>query len=110
MSPEQLSLIRVESQANMFRSSSFNSILQTKDHLSHASPLSVVPDVEKSSGWKRLFGIKKREPIKDKVKTTYEAWVSSRVAMTSRMTFFNDRLLSPDIVRAMAICKVSLFI
>ncbi|KAG1179631.1 hypothetical protein G6F70_001073 [Rhizopus microsporus] len=103
MSPEQLSLIRVESQANMFRSSSFNSILQTKDHLSHASPLSVVPDVEKSSGWKRLFGIKKREPIKDKVKTTYEAWVSSRVAMTSRMTFFNDRLLSPDIVRAMAI-------
>lgn len=105
MSSDQLSLIRAESQTNLFRSTSFNSILQTKDHLSHVSPLSVVPDTDEQedSGWRRMFN-KKKEPIKDKIKN-YEDWAASRVAMTSRMTYFNDRILTPDIVRAMAICK-----
>ncbi|KAG1057382.1 hypothetical protein G6F46_000537 [Rhizopus delemar] len=101
MPPAQLSLIRAESQTSLFRSTSFSSILQSKDHLSRASPLSVVPDTEKS-GWKQMFGKSKEEPIKDKIKT-YEAWASSRVAMTSRMSFFNDRIIPPDLVRAMAI-------
>ncbi|KAI7899122.1 Alpha/Beta hydrolase protein [Cokeromyces recurvatus] len=32
-----------------------------------------------------------------------EAWASSRLAMTSRMSFFNDRIITPDLMRAMAI-------
>ncbi|CAO3688045.1 unnamed protein product [Rhizopus stolonifer] len=100
MSPDQLALIRAESRTDLFRSSSFNSILQTKDHLNHVSPLSVVPDTEKSGGlWTRVFG-SKQEPVKDK---NHDDWAFSRVAMTSRVTFFNDRIISTDLMRAMAI-------
>ncbi|RCH86716.1 hypothetical protein CU098_006540, partial [Rhizopus stolonifer] len=106
MSPSQLSLIRAESNTNLFRSSSLDSLWQTKDHLSHASPLSVVPDLEKKQSlWRRALGIKptrkqsvadRAHPIRTKIQTK-EAWASARLAMTSRMSFFNDRL------RAMAI-------
>ncbi|KAI9280414.1 Alpha/Beta hydrolase protein [Sporodiniella umbellata] len=102
MSPNQLALIRAESRTELFRSKSFSSILHTKDHLNHISPLSVVPDrKEKSKGvWQRLTGRSKETPATD---TEDDAWASSHVAMTSRVTFFNDRIVSTDLMRAMAI-------
>ncbi|KAI8380152.1 Alpha/Beta hydrolase protein [Blakeslea trispora] len=112
MSSSQLSLIRAESNTDLFRSSSLDSLWQTKDHLSHASPLSVVPDLEKKQSlWRRALGIKpsrkqsvanRAHPIRDKIQTK-DAWATARLAMTSRMSFFNDRIISPDLLRAMAI-------
>ncbi|GAA5808805.1 hypothetical protein MFLAVUS_002202 [Mucor flavus] len=112
MSTSKLSLIRAESNTSLFRSGSLDSIWQTKDHLSHASPLSVVPDLEKKQSlWRRVLGIKptlqqrmadRAHPIRDKVQTK-DPWATARLSMTSRMSFFNDRLLSPDLLRAMAI-------
>ncbi|KAI8086082.1 Alpha/Beta hydrolase protein [Halteromyces radiatus] len=128
MSPDQLSLIRAESKTQLFRSSSLESLWQTKDHFSHASPLSVVPDIEKTSLWRRaldnlnitnksktlptasgssLSSTSGRDPsIRERVhqpSVDKHAWGSSRLAMTSRMSFFNDRIISPDMMRAMAI-------
>ncbi|KAG2207143.1 hypothetical protein INT47_012196 [Mucor saturninus] len=112
MSHSQLSLIRAESNTSLFRSSSLESIWQTKDHLSHASPLSVVPDLEKKQSlWKRALGIKptlkqrmadRAHPIRDQIQTK-DSWATARLAMTSRMSFFNDRVITPDLMRAMAI-------
>ncbi|KAF1807034.1 Alpha/Beta hydrolase protein [Mucor lusitanicus] len=112
MSPSQLSLIRAESNTALFRSSSLDSLWQTKDHLSHASPLSVVPDLEKKQSlWRRALGLKptlkqrmadRAHPIRDQIQTK-EAWATARLAMTSRMSFFNDRVITPDLMRAMAI-------
>jgi hypothetical protein len=108
MSTSKLSLIRAESNTSLFRSGSLDSIWQTKDHLSHASPLSVVPDLEKKQSlWRRALGIKptlqqrmadRAHPIRDKVQTK-DPWATARLSMTSRMSFFNDRLLSPDLVK-----------
>lgn len=92
MPPAQLSLMRAESKTKLFRSSSYHSILQSKDHLNMSSFISPVPDTLKNTN----------DPVKNKIKT-YEAWAASRVAMTSRMTFFNDRILTPQLLRAMAI-------
>lgn len=107
MSTSQLSLIRAESNTSLFRSKSLESIWQTKDHLSHASPLSVVPDLDKKQSlWRRVFGIKptmkqrmadRVHPIRDQIQTK-EAWATTRLAMTSRMSFFNDRIITPDLV------------
>ncbi|KAI8330459.1 Alpha/Beta hydrolase protein [Chlamydoabsidia padenii] len=128
MTPDQLSLIRAESKTQLFRSGSLETLWQTKDHFSHASPLSVVPDIKENSIWKRvLTNLNLYKPAKKIVPAaTLEplgpderdlsirervsqraidkhAWGSSRLAMTSRMSFFNDRIISPDMVRAMAI-------
>lgn len=120
MTTGQLSLIRSESTTKMIRSKSLMSLLESKDHLSHASPLSVVPDVDKKpSSWKRALGMtpvngtnssdenasdkkQNRDRVQElsKVKTD---WESSRLAMTSRMSYFNDRILTPEMMRAMAI-------
>lgn len=107
MSHSQLSLIRAESNTSLFRSSSLESIWQTKDHLSHASPLSVVPDLEKKQSlWRRALGIKptlkqrmadRAHPIRDQIQTN-DPWTTARLAMTSRMSFFNDRVITPDLV------------
>ncbi|KAI8994631.1 Alpha/Beta hydrolase protein [Pilobolus umbonatus] len=112
MSDSQLNLIRAESNTSLFRSSSLDALWQTKDHLSHASPLSVVPDLEKGQSlWRRILGLKptvkqraadRKHPIREKIQTK-DAWNSSRLAMTSRMSFFNDRIITPDLMRAMAI-------
>ncbi|KAG0172585.1 hypothetical protein DFQ28_004882 [Apophysomyces sp. BC1034] len=115
MSPSQLSLIRAQSTTKLFRSGSLEGLWEAKDHFSHASPLSVVPDLDKPSLWQRVLGEtsrkKRREgrakPIGDRVhkfpQTDKNAWASSRLAMTSRMGFFNDRIIPPDLMRAMAI-------
>lgn len=115
MTTGQLSLIRSESTTKMIRSKSLMSLLESKDHLSHASPLSVVPDVDKKpSSWKRALGMtpvngtnssdenasdkkQNRDRVQElsKVKTD---WESSRLAMTSRMSYFNDRILTPEMV------------
>lgn len=107
MSSSQLSLIRAESNTTLFRSSSLDSLWQTKDHLSHVSPLSVVPDLEKKQSlWRRALGLKptlkqrmadRAHPIRDQIQTK-EAWATARLAMTSRMSFFNDRVITPDLV------------
>ncbi|KAI8070481.1 Alpha/Beta hydrolase protein [Gongronella butleri] len=134
MSPEQLSLMRAESKHQLFRSTSIESLLQAKDHFSHASPLSVVPDIEKKSLWNRLKNtmgmtpldtsptssangnlasmpqrpqVKRKPTIRERVHdlplVDKTAWGDSRLAMTSRMSFFNDRIITPDMMRAMAI-------
>ncbi|KAI9477998.1 MAG: Alpha/Beta hydrolase protein [Benjaminiella poitrasii] len=107
MSPSSLSLIRAESSSNLFRSGSLQSLWLTKDHLSHVSPLSVVPDAQDNDSGGRWWS--KRNPTihdragkRDEV-NSQEAWASSRLAMTSRMSFFNDRIITPDLMRAMAI-------
>lgn len=108
MSNSQLSLIRAESKTSLFRSGSLDSIWQTKDHLSHASPLSVVPDLEKEQSlWRRALGMKptlrqrmadRAHPIRDQIQTK-DPWAAARLAMTSRMSFFNDRIITPDLVK-----------
>lgn len=114
MTPNQLSLIRAESKTQLFRSGSLETLWQTKDHFSHASPLSVVPDTEKPSLWRRAYNStissnNKRSKlqysrdlsIRERVQQLdYDksAWASSRLAMTSRMSFFNDRIITPDMV------------
>ena len=107
MSPAQLSLIRAESNTSLFRTSSLETLWQTKDHLSHASPLSVVPDLEKEQSlWRRALGMKptlkqrmadRAHPIRDQIQTK-DPWATTRLAMTSRMSFFNDRIITPDLV------------
>lgn len=116
MTPGQLSLIRSESTTHMIRSKSLQSLLESKDHLSHASPLSVVPDVEKKSLLQRVLSLtpakeeKKKKvaskgrnsqpTIKERVHhLSKSAWASSRLAMTSRMCFFNDRIITAEMVR-----------
>ncbi|KAL0088424.1 Alpha/Beta hydrolase protein [Phycomyces blakesleeanus] len=108
MSPSQVSLIHADSTTQLFRTGSLETLWQSKDHFSHVSPLSVVPDVEKNQSlWRRLLGRKKtRTTIRQHVNpilTDKKAWQSSNLAMTSRMSFFNDRIISPDVMRAMAI-------
>ncbi|KAI9492342.1 Alpha/Beta hydrolase protein [Zychaea mexicana] len=129
MTPAQLSLLRSHSTTSMIRSKSLQSLLDTKDHLSHASPLSMVPDVEKVSLWKRALGMtpmqkstkqQHQAPIKEDFvgSTNVEpsivehiqdmtqvkhAWGSASIAMTSRMCYFNDRIITADMMRAMAI-------
>lgn len=104
MSSEQLSLIRAESTSNLFRSSSLNKIWQSKDHLHHASPLSVMPDLEqKQSLWRRLLGLKPptQPSIADLSHASSpdnSAWATNRIALTSRMCFFNDRIITLDLV------------
>lgn len=114
MSPNQLQLIRAESKTQLFRSGSLETLWQTKDHFSHVSPLSVVPDTEKPSLWRRAYNSAisnnkrpklqySRDPsIRERVQQLdYDksAWASSRLAMTSRMSFFNDRIITPDMVK-----------
>lgn len=111
MTPFQLSLIRSESTTSMIRSKSLQSLLDSKDHLSHASPLSVVPDVDKTAAWKRAFGLtpvektnsgKEQPAIRERVHHYHKvksAWETSRLAMTSRMSFFNDRIITAEMVR-----------
>lgn len=112
MTPSTLSLIRAESTTQMIRSKSLQSLLESKNHLSHSSPLSVVPDVQKKPNiFRRTLGpltpMEKKSseepPIQERVQTKNEtkaAWETSRLAMTSRMSFFNDRIITPDMVSA----------
>lgn len=116
MTTGQLSLIRSESTTKMIRSKSLMSLLESKDHLSHASPLSVVPDVDKKpSAWKRALGMtpvdganaskenaSEKKYVRDRIQELSEVktdWESSRLAMTSRMSFFNDRILTAEMVK-----------
>ncbi|ORX53116.1 alpha/beta-hydrolase [Hesseltinella vesiculosa] len=129
MHPDQLSMIRAESKTQLFRSTSLESLWHSKDHFNHVSPLSVVPDIEKKSVWRRFkntFGmtplegadgntkrqlarppVKRKPTIRERVHefspNNKQAWENSSLAMTSRMSFFNDRILTPDMMRAMAI-------
>ncbi|KAI7868606.1 Alpha/Beta hydrolase protein [Spinellus fusiger] len=108
MSPSQLSLIHSDSTTQLFRSGSLETLWESKDHFSHVSPLSVVPDLEKNQSlWRRVLGRKKvHAPIRQcvyQIPRDTRAWQSSHLAMTSRMSFFNDRIISADAMRAMAI-------
>ncbi|KAI8138299.1 Alpha/Beta hydrolase protein [Fennellomyces sp. T-0311] len=116
MTPAQLSLLRSPSTTDMIRSKSLQSLMDTKDHLSHSSPLSTVPDIEKQSLWKRAFGMTPLEAPKKQPEPAIEqrvvaqdmtkvksAWETARIAMTSRMCYFNDRIITADMMRAMAI-------
>ncbi|KAI8377567.1 Alpha/Beta hydrolase protein [Radiomyces spectabilis] len=116
MAPSQLSLIRAESKSQLFRTESLESLWQSKDHLSHASPLSVVPDIDdQNSLWRRVTNklysrktsaTRHSQTIRERVHSkppAAVAWESSRLALTSRMSYFNDRIITPDLMRAMAI-------
>jgi hypothetical protein len=103
MSPSQLSLIRAESSTSLFRTGSLDKIWQTKDHLHHAKPLSIEDDLtKKQSLWRKLLGMKpvQQQSIAERSGAVFDrkAWDSARVAMTSRMSHFNDRVITPDLV------------
>ncbi|CAG8482507.1 2578_t:CDS:2 [Diversispora eburnea] len=114
MSPSQLSAIRAES------TKSIPGVLESKDHLSHKSPLSVVPDVKRNRWRKSLAGSTEDErTIEERVQvieghsvTEHRSdkiprpVIGTRLAMTSRMSFFNDRIVNPDLMRAMAILYI----
>ncbi|CAG8586775.1 245_t:CDS:2 [Acaulospora colombiana] len=104
MSPSQLSVIRAES------THSIPGVLESKDHLSHKSPLAVVPDVKKKR-WRRSFSGSREDErtIEERVQvieghdvTDHDKIprpvIGTRLAMTSRMSFFNDRIINPDLV------------
>ncbi|CAG8770543.1 1432_t:CDS:2, partial [Acaulospora morrowiae] len=104
MSPSQLSVIRAES------THSIPGVLESKDHLSHKSPLAVVPDVKRKR-WRKSSRDDDRT-IEERVQVNNNATdhdknprsvIGTRLAMTSRMSYFSDRLINPDLMRAMAI-------
>ncbi|PKY15098.1 alpha/beta-hydrolase [Rhizophagus irregularis] len=112
MSPSQLSVIRAES------TPSIHGLLESKDHLRHKSPLAVVPDIKKKRRWSRGFSGSREDEktIEERVKyidgrdmtrhlneRNSRPIIGTRLAMTSRMSYFNDRILNPDLMRAMAI-------
>lgn len=113
-------------------------VIESKEHMRHKSPLSVVPDVKqprtRKPSWRRLslpgrteFGLtplSQSEVLESQVlaedqrsdgesdafdsssKSAPRAPINTRLAMTSRMCFFNDRILTPDLMRAMSILYV----
>ncbi|KAG9291537.1 hypothetical protein G9A89_021956 [Geosiphon pyriformis] len=111
MPASQLSVIRAES------TESIPGVLESKDHLHHKSPLAVVPDVKPRRRWRKSFSgsIEDDRTIEERVqiieghevkpgeKKKRSHIIGTRLAMTSRMSFFNDRILTPDLMRAMAI-------
>ncbi|RHZ75005.1 hypothetical protein Glove_218g49 [Diversispora epigaea] len=114
MPPSQLSAIRAES------TTSIPGVLESKDHLSHKSPLSVVPDVKRKR-WRKSFSrsIEDERTIEERVQVieghsvtehrsdnSPRPVIGTRLAMTSRMSFFNDRIVNPDLMRAMAILYI----
>ncbi|RUS22034.1 Alpha/Beta hydrolase protein [Endogone sp. FLAS-F59071] len=129
MSPTQLTLMRAESSASLEQ---LGGLMEAKDHLGHRSPLSVVPDVEKRPLWRRTWSVLTGQKVEEK-RIVYvgpgamrksgmngtgnrnltapgqeqaqgqRKRTMPRLAMTSRMSFFNDRIITPDLMRAMAI-------
>ncbi|CAI2172130.1 1482_t:CDS:2, partial [Funneliformis geosporum] len=111
MTPSQLSVIRADS------AHTIPGVLESKDHLRHKSPLSVVPDVKKRRWRKRFSGSRDDErTIEERVKyidghdvtgnpseKRSRPVIGTRLTMTSRMSFFNDRIITPDMMRAMVI-------
>ncbi|ORX81110.1 alpha/beta-hydrolase, partial [Basidiobolus meristosporus CBS 931.73] len=96
MSNAQMELIRAQSVKSL------PSLMEAKDHLSHRSPLAVEPDLE------RKWSSHKHRAIQERIKVPYKLSSNSgtRLSMTSRMSFFNDRIITPDLMRAMAILYV----
>ncbi|KAI8575957.1 hypothetical protein K450DRAFT_259153 [Umbelopsis ramanniana AG] len=115
MSPSQISLMRAESSTSL-NATTMSHLLESKDHMRHQSPLSVEPDLERRSLWRRALGLEANHakrgtsleerirfmPTRDSVDVS-SATLVPRLAMTSRMSFFNDRIITPDLMRAMAI-------
>lgn len=112
MSPSQISLMRAESTSSL-NATSMSHLLESKDHMRHQSPLSVVPDLEKRSLWRRALGLeanhaKRGTSLEERIKymptkssdalDLASATLVPRLAMTSRMSFFNDRIITPDLV------------
>ncbi|CAG8734689.1 8926_t:CDS:2, partial [Racocetra persica] len=106
MPPSQLSVIRAES------TTSIPGVLESKDHLSHKSPLSVVPDVKRKR-WRKSFSrstddertIEERVQVIEGHNVTGSneklprPVIGTRLTMTSRMSFFNDRIINADLVK-----------
>jgi hypothetical protein len=111
MPASQISLMRAESSTSL-NATTLSHLLESKDHMRHQSPLSVEPDLEKRSLWRRALGLEanhakrgtsleeriKFMPTQDSMNVSSTALVP-RLAMTSRMSFFNDRIITPDLVR-----------
>lgn len=94
MTPSQLAMIRAESFKEI------PSLLQSKDHLGHKSPLSVGPDLKRRKSWIGRHKVSEEsleERIRVKNNTTTKGNFE-RLSMTSRMTYFNDRIITPDLV------------
>lgn len=116
MPSEQLDLIRAGSVQSM------PGLLASKDHLSHKSPLAVVPD--KQHRFRKHLNTSIEDTITHRGKGTVPGpnspalasngekstktghILGTRLAMTSRMSFFEDRMISPDLMRAMAILYI----
>jgi hypothetical protein len=116
MSPSQISLMRAESTTSL-SGKTITHLLESKDHMRHQSPLSVEPDLEKKSLWRRAFGLeanhaKRGTSLEERIKfmpsmtdlngdnttTMSSTGFVPRLAMTSRMSFFNDRIIHPGLV------------
>ncbi|ORX99921.1 alpha/beta-hydrolase [Basidiobolus meristosporus CBS 931.73] len=96
MSNSQMDLIRAQS------AKSLPSLMEAKNHLGHHSPLAVTPDLE------RKWSTHKHRAIQERIKVPFKLSSNSgtRLSMTSRMSFFNDRIITPNLMRAMAILYV----
>ena len=110
MPPAHVAVLRAES------TGSIPSIMESKDHLRYQSPLAVVPDVKKRR-WRKSFSRSTEDDENEKTieeriqvvdvnppspqnseKTHPRTAIETRLAMTSRMSFIHDRVLTPDLV------------
>ncbi|KAJ9057809.1 hypothetical protein DSO57_1019298 [Entomophthora muscae] len=106
MSPGQIKLFRAQSVKSMA------ALWEAREHYKHKSPLSTFSDTE--SKWRHIH----YPSIEEQVQTPVERMQAlltdqvplrskmTHLTMTSRMTFFNDRILTHDLMRTMAILYI----
>ncbi|KAI0236157.1 hypothetical protein L0F63_004247 [Massospora cicadina] len=106
MSPGQIKLFRAQSVKSM------TSLWEARSHYKHKSPLSTFSDTE--SKWRHIHYPSIEEQVQtpvERLQTLLTDQVPLRtkkaqLTMTSRMTYFNDRVLTPDLMRTMAILYI----
>ncbi|KAJ2673827.1 hypothetical protein GGI25_004574 [Coemansia spiralis] len=85
---------------------STESLADTRDHLHHTSPLAVT---NKDDGYHKNKNRKRAVYLDDRVrvvKSTHTNIGYVPLAMTSSFTYFNDQILSPEMMRAMIIMYI----
>ncbi|KAJ3192614.1 hypothetical protein HK101_006227 [Irineochytrium annulatum] len=100
MPPAQRSLFRAESKKDM----SMTGLVELHTSMHAKSPLAVPPaprginvlknEVDRRGSWYRIFSSKNADP---------GPAIPSSLSMTSRMSYFTDRVLAPEMLRGMAL-------
>lgn len=100
MSPNQVNLIKSQSRGSI----SVKSIVNLKQYMHPDAPLSLpeaprkidvfTDEVDTSKSWYHAF--------RSNLKYYESPTIRSSLAMTSRVTFFADRIINPELIRAMA--------